>query len=302
LWPYLALGLLALIWGASFLFIKVAVKDRDMSPATLVLIRLVSATITLAAIFAVTRRDPSPSGTRRRLPAFAVMAVFSSAFPWLAFGIGELYISSALASILNATTPLWTAVFAFWVTPAERPSPVNYLGVAIGFAGVAIIVAPQLLGHSLHAGIFGILIILCAAVSYAGAALFQRRRLAGVSPLTASFWQMALGSLVLLPLAAPTLSATRLHFASLAAALALGVGGSAIAYVLFYYILNSLGATRASTVVFLLPLTAIFWGATILHEEITLPILAGMAVILLGLFLTSRRLAPATNVAGRPVP
>jgi drug/metabolite transporter (DMT)-like permease len=303
LWPYLALGLLALIWGASFLFIKVAVKDGDMSPTTLVLIRVVSAAVTLGLIFAVTNRNPFPPGTRRRLPAFAVMAVFSSAFPWLAFGIGELYISSALASILNATTPLWTAVFAYWVTPAERPSPVNYLGVAVGFAGTAIIVAPQLLTNSLHAGALGTLIIMAAAVSYAASALFQRRRLAGVSPLLASLWQMAIGTLVMLPLATPTLRATRFHFASMASALVLGVGGSAIAYVLYYYILNTLGATRATTVVFLLPATAVLWGATILHEEITLPILAGMAVILLGVFFTSRRGAPkAIVLSEKPVP
>ncbi len=101
---YAALGLLALIWGASFLFIKLAVED--MSPATMVLSRAIFGGVTLGAIFAARRQRPFPAGTRGRLLPFVVMAIFGSLLPWFAFGFGELSISSALASILNATTPL----------------------------------------------------------------------------------------------------------------------------------------------------------------------------------------------------
>ena len=99
----------------------------------------------------------------------------------------------------------------------------------------------------------------------------------------------------------PTIATTQLHLASIASIIALGAGGSGIAYLLYYYMMNTLGATRATTVTFLLPLTAVFWGATLLHEAITIPILAGMAVILLGVYLTSRPGArrPATVVEGR---
>ena len=197
---YLALGALALIWGASFLFIKLAV--RDMSPATLVLSRAVFGAVTLGLIFAARRQTPFPTGTRARLLPFLAMAILGSLLPWVAIAFGEESISSALASILNATTPLWTAVFAYWVTPAERPSALNYLGV----------------------------------------------------------------------------------------------GGSGIAYLLYYFMMNTLGATRATTVTFLLPVTAVFWGATLLRESITVPILAGMAVILLGVFFTSRPRRPQASV------
>jgi drug/metabolite transporter (DMT)-like permease len=220
------------------------------------------------------------------------MAIFGSLLPWFAFGFGELSISSALASILNATTPLWTAVFAYWVTPAERPSPLNYLGVAVGFLGTGIVIAPDLIGHPLRATTLGTLAVAGAAASYAVAALVQRRRLRGVSPLQVGFWQLALTAPLAFIVAFPTIGATRLGWTSIMAMLALGVGGSGIAYLLYYFMMNTLGATRATTVTFLLPVTAVFWGASLLNESITLPILAGMVVILLGVFLTSRPRSP----------
>jgi len=294
---YLALFLLALIWGASFLFIKLAV--RDMSPATLVLSRAVFGAVTLGLIFAARRQSPVPAGTRSRLLPFLVMAIFGSLLPWFGFGFGELSISSALASILNATTPLWTAVFAYWVTPAERPSALNYLGVAIGFMGTGIVIAPDLIGQPLRATTLGTLAVAGAAVSYAVAALVQRRRLRGVSPLQVGFWQLALTVPLAFVVAFPTIGATHLSWTSIMAMLALGVGGSGIAYLLYYYMMNTLGGTRATTVTFLLPLTAVFWGASLLHESITIPILAGMAVILLGVFLTSRPRTPKAPAVSR---
>src|SRR2546425_7716482 len=284
---YAALGTLALSWGASFLFIKLAV--RDMSPATLVLSRAVFGAVTLGLIFAARRQTPFPTGTRARLLPFLAMAIFGSLLPWVAIAFGELSIRSALASILNATPPLWTGLFAFWVPPAERPSALNYLGVAIGFMGTGILIAPDLIGQPLRATTIGTLAVAGAAASYAVAALVQRRRLRGVSPLQVGFWQLALATPLALAAALPTIGATHLQSASIAAIIVLGVGGSGIAYLLYYFMMNTLGATRATTVTFLLPVTAVFWGASILHEAITVPILAGMAVILLGVFLTSRQ-------------
>jgi drug/metabolite transporter (DMT)-like permease len=283
---YLALIALALIWGAAFLFIKLAV--RDMSPATLVLSRAVLGAFTLGLIFAVRRQTPFPTGTRARLLPFLVMAVVGSLLPWLAIAFGEQSISSALASILNATTPLWTAVLAYWVTPTERPSRLNYVGVAIGFLGTGILIAPDLIGQPLRATTIGTLAVALAACSYAVAALVQRRRLRGVSPLQVGFWQLALTAPLAFALALPTIGATHLRLPSIAAMLFLGVGGSGIGFLLYYFTMNTLGATRATTVTFLLPVTAVFWGASLLQEAITIPILAGMVVILLGVFLTSR--------------
>src|SRR6267378_6957827 len=296
---YLALFTLAMIWGAAFLFIKLAV--RDMSPATLVLARAVFGAVTLGVIFAVRRQTPFPTGTRARLLPFLVMAIVGSLIPWVAIAFGEQSISSALASILNATTPLWTAVFAYWVTPTERPSGLNYLGVAIGFLGTGILIAPDLIGQPLRATTVGTLAVALAACSYAVSALVQRRRLRGVSPLQVGFWQLALTAPLAFAVALPTIGATHLRLPSIVAILFLGVGGSGLGFLLYYFMMNTLGATRATTVTFLLPVTAVFWGASLLREAITIPILAGMVVILLGVFLTSRPRMPAAVAEGRGV-
>jgi drug/metabolite transporter (DMT)-like permease len=283
---YTALALLALIWGSSFFFIKLGV--HDMSPSTLVLARAGAGAVTLALVFAVLRQTPFPTGTRARLWPFVGMAVFGSAIPWLAINFGELSISSALASIFNATTPLWTAVFAYWVTPGERPSGLNYAGVAIGFLGTAILLAPGLIGQPLKATTIGSLAVAGAAASYAVAALLQRRRLRGVSPLQIGFWQLTLTAPIALAAALPSIGSTHLTPPSIAAIAALGAGASGIGFLLYYFMMNTLGATRATTVTFLLPVTAIFWGAALLHESITAPMIIGMVVILLGVYLTSR--------------
>ena len=280
---YAALALLALIWGASFLFIKVAVQD--VSPAMMVLLRAAAGLATIALILAARRQSPFPPGTRQRLLPFVTIAIFGSALPWFGFGFGELSISSALSSILNATTPLWTAVFAFWVTPAERPSGLNYVGVAVGFVGTGILIAPDLIGQPLRATTIGTLAVGGAAACYAVAALVQRRRLRGVSPLQVAFWQLAFTVPLALVVTFPTIGTIHLHPASVLSIIALGAGGSGVAYLLYYYMMNTLGATRATTVTFLLPVTAVFWGATLLNESLTVPILVGMVVILLGVFL-----------------
>jgi drug/metabolite transporter (DMT)-like permease len=192
-------------------------------------------------------------------------------------------------------------VLAYWVTPAERPSGLNYLGVAIGFLGTGILIAPDLIGQPLRATTIGTLAVAAAACSYAVAALVQRRRLRGVSPLQVGFWQLALTAPLAFAVALPTIGATHLHLSSIAAMLFLGVGASGIAFLLYYFMMNTLGATRATTVTFLLPVTAVFWGASLLREAITITILAGMVVILLGVFLTSRPRRPAAVTADRGV-
>jgi drug/metabolite transporter (DMT)-like permease len=259
-----------------------------MTPTTLVFLRSLAGALTLAVILAVRRQSPLAAGTGRRLIPFMAMAIFGSLLPWFGFGFGELSISSALASILNATTPLWTAIFAYWVTPAERPSPLNYGGVAIGFVGTGMLVGPGLFGQPLRASTIGTLAVAGAAICYAVAALVQRRRLRGVSSLQVGFWQLALTVPLALIASLPGIGSTQLHPLSVLAIVVLGAGGSGVAYLLYYFMMNTLGATRATTVTFLLPLTALLWGASLLHEQITVPMIASMFVILLGVFLTSR--------------
>ncbi len=294
---YLALAGLALIWGASFLFIKVAVQD--MRPAALVLIRAASGFVAMAAVVALMRRSLVGPGWKRRLFPYVVMAIGGGLIPWTGIAWGEERITSGLASILNATALLFMAVLAYWVIPMERPSAVNYAGVFIGFAGVVILVLPRVLETGLGGDTLGTLAVLVAAASYAAVALYQRRNLRGVDVYEASLGQLAMTVLIALPFAAPSLPSVHLNLPSMASVLALGIAGSGLAYILYYYALNTLGPVRASTVTLLLPVTAVFWGVTLLHESVTLPIVVGMVVILGGIVLTNmrRRTAGAEPVA-----
>ena len=206
-----------------------------------------------------------------------------------------------MASILNATTPLWAAVLVYWLIPTERPSVINYAGVLIGLAGVVILVIPQISRSGLGGDTLGVAAVVLASVSYALAALFQRTRMRGLDVYQASLGQLAGTALIALPFAVPALPGIHLDVRSMGAVLALGVGGSAVAYLLYFYILNSLGPVRALGVTLLVPVTAVFWGVILLREVLSLPIVAGMVVILAGIVLSNvRRGAPRREPVAEP--
>lgn len=293
--PYLALIGLALIWGASFLFIKVAV--HDMSPEVLLLFRSVFGLVTLAVLVTAMGRPLFAPDWRARVVSFAIMAVTNAVIPWIAIAWGEERIPSGLASILNATTTLWTAVLIYWIVPAERPSGVNYLGVLIGLAGVILLVYPDLAAHGISGSFLGAMAVVLAAMSYAVNALYQRRKMRSVSVFEISLGQLAASVLFAIPIAAPTITHAHVQLASAASVIALGAGGTGIAYLLYYYVMNSLGAVRAAGVTFLVPITAVFWGALLLGERFSLPAIIGMIVILVGVLLTNLRRIPRRSRA-----
>lgn len=226
------------------------------------------------------------------------MAITNAIVPWVAIAWGEERISSGLASILNSTTTLWTAVLIFWAMPAERPTRVGYLGVVLGFAGVVILVLPDILAHGVSGNFFGAIAVLVAALSYAANAIYQRRKMRSVSIFDISIGQLAATVIFAIPLAAPSLPQVHVAVTSMAAVIALGAGATGIAYLLYYYVMNSLGAVRAAGVTLLVPVTAVFWGVVLLHEGFSWPIVVGMGVILAGTVLTNlgRRLSRAPSV------
>ena len=293
--PYAAFIALALIWGISFLLIKVAVQD--MSPPTLLLFRAASGCIALAAIVFVIRRRLFNPGWRGYLFGFAFMAVTNAVIPWISIAWGEERISSGLASILNSTTTLWVAVLIYWVVPNERPSFVNYVGVVLGFAGVVVLVYPDIAQHGLSGDALGALAVVVASLSYAVNSLYQRRRMRDLSVYEVSLGQLIFSTLFALPLAATSLPAMHVRPLSLAAVLALGAAGTGVAYLLYYYVMNTLGAVRATGVTFVVPLTAVFWGVVLLNEKLSVPIVVGMVVILAGIVLTNLRRRRPREVA-----
>ena len=287
--PYAAFVALALIWGVSFLFIKLGVGD--MGPTGLVLVRSVSGAVALVVLMRALRRPVFGPSWKSRLLPFAIMAVINALLPWAAIAWGEERITSGLASILNATATLWTAILIFWIVPAERPTPINYLGVLIGISGVVILVLPDIASHGLSGSFFGILAVLVAALSYALAALYQRTKMRGLSVYEQSAGQTVVTAALAIPIALPALPTFHFNPVSFAAVVALGVFGTGVAYLLFYYVMNSLGAVRATAVTLVVPVTAVFWGVVLLHESLSLPTVVGMLVILGGIVLTNLRRA-----------
>ena len=279
-----------MIWGGSFLAIKLAVQD--LGPTALLLFRSISGFVALALIVIALRKPLLGPGWRGRLFGFGIMAVTNAVIPWVSIGWGEERISSGLASILNSTTTLWTAVLIYWVMPTERPTVVNYVGVVIGFAGVVVLVYPDLVAHGLSGNVLGALAVLVASLSYAVNAMYQRRKMRNVSVFEISLGQLAASVLFAIPIAAPSLPHIHVHALSLAAVIALGAIGTGVAYLLYYYVMNTLGAVRAAGVTYVVPVTAVFWGALLLHETVSVTIVAGMIVILAGILLVNLRRMP----------
>jgi drug/metabolite transporter (DMT)-like permease len=296
--PYLAFISLSLIWGGSFLAIKVTVQD--MSPTALLLFRSAAGFVALALIVIALRKPLFGPGWRGRLIGFAIMAVTNAVIPWISIGWGEQRISSGLASILNSTTTLWTAVLIYWVMPTERPTLVNYVGVVVGFAGVVVLVYPEIAAHGISGDVLGALAVVVASLSYAVNALYQRRKMRDVSVFEVSLGQLAVGVLFAIPIAAPSLPHIHLQALSIAAVIALGALGTGVAYLLYYYVMNTLGAVRAAGVTYVVPVTAVFWGALLLHETVSATIVGGMIVILVGIVLTNLRHRAAPQTAVEP--
>src|SRR5437879_11658955 len=222
--PYVAFISLALIWGGSFLAIKLAVQD--LGPTALLLFRSISGFVALALIVIALRKPLLGPGWRGRLFGFGIMAVTNAVIPWVSIAWGEERITSGLASILNSTTTLWTAVLIYWAMPRERPSGVGYIGVVVGFAGVVILVLPDILAHGVSGNFLGAMAVLVAALSYAANAIYQRRRMRNVSVFDVSIGQLAATVVFAIPLAAPALPHVHVPVTSMAAVIPPGAGAT----------------------------------------------------------------------------
>jgi drug/metabolite transporter (DMT)-like permease len=289
---WLTLGLLALIWGGAFFFIGVAV--RHVQPLTYVWLRL---TIAAAGMWAFVAFKGEKLGLPRQVwGSIVLLAVLNNALPFALFGWGQTHIASGLASILNATTPIWGVVVAHFLTHDERMNPRKVAGVLLGFGGVATMIGPALLSNI---GTSGLAELACvtASLSYALAAVWARRfRKQGISPLSITTGQLTAGALIMLPVsmfvdrpwthAFPPLSA-------IAAISALALLCTAFGYVLYFRLIATSGATNALLVTLLVPPVAILLGATFLGETLAPQDFAGLALIALGLAAIDGRIVEA---------
>lgn len=280
------LGLLALIWGSSYLWIKLAL--RGLSPTELTFARLVLGSAVLFAVLAV-RRDSLP-----RSPVLwmhmTVAALFGNAAPYLLFAAGEQHVASSTAGMLNATTPLWTVVVALAIRHQRAVSARQAAGLVVGFGGAVLIFSPWQAVSGLAST--GAVECLAAAASYGISFVYMDRFLArrGIGPVALSACQLGAASgLLAITLGVTGAPSPHLDVTVVASIAILGLAGTGAAYVLNYQIIASEGATVASTVTYLLPVVAIVLGVLVLGEHITLPVLAGVALILAGVALTRNR-------------
>jgi drug/metabolite transporter (DMT)-like permease len=283
----LRLGVLALLWGSGFFWLKLAL--HGLNPIQIVLGRLVAGAAVMLAIVAVGRhslpRKPAPWAH------LTVMAVTANIAPYFLFGWGVERVPSGLAGILNATTPLFTLVLAL-ATRSERLTAVRLTGLVLGFAGVLVLAAPwqtETLGSPLP----GIGACLLGAACYAASYVYARRFLTGrdLPALVLSTGQLAAGA-ALLVLAAPIVARDPITVTPtvLASVLVLGVLGTGVAYVLNYQLITDEGAVAASTVTYLIPVVAVVLGAVILNEPLTWNLLAGAVIVLVGVAVAEGRL------------
>ncbi len=275
---------LAAIWGASFLFMRIGVVE--FGPLALTALRVAGATLCLLPLVLW---HGHIGALRTHWKAIAVVGLFNSALPFVLFGIAALAINAGLSSIFNATAPLWGALVA-WLWLSDKLSASRVLGLLIGFVGVVFLAWDKASfkpgEHGVSAGL-AIGACLLATLCYGFAANYTKQRLAGVPPLAVAAGSQAAASVVLLLPALGHLPRSLPSATAWASVVVLAVLCTAVAYLLYFRLIAHVGAARAITVTYLIPVFAVLWGALWLREEITLSMAAGCAVILVGTALAS---------------
>ena len=274
--------LLSLLWGSSFFFVGVAVSE--LSPLTIVTLRVAIASIILW-IFLLFSKHQAPKTAKLWRDLF-IMGLLNNVIPFLLIVWGQTHIASGLASILNATIPLFTVIIAGLLLPDELMTPRKVTGIAIGFFGVIVLMGPSSL-EQVGADTLAQLAILGAAISYGFAGSFGRRfKSLDISPFQTAVGQVTASTIMLLPLLffieRPDQIAN-LRAEVWLAVIGLGAFSTALAYILYFNILSSSGATNVALVAFLVPVTAILLGWFVLDEQLNIEHFIGMAFIGLGL-------------------
>jgi drug/metabolite transporter (DMT)-like permease len=280
---------LSLLWGGSFFFIGIAVKE--LPPVTIVALRVSLAAVALLIVCRIMGLRLPREGAVWR--AFFGMGLLNNIIPFCLIVWGQTHIASGLASILNATTPLFTVIVAHFLTTDEKMTGNKLAGVLIGFVGVATMIGPAAFGGA-ASNLWGQIAVLGAAISYSFAGIFGRRfKAMGVPPLMTATGQISSSTLMLIPAALLIDKPWTLAMPSLGtwgALVGIALLSTALAYLIFFRILATAGATNLALVTFLIPVSAILLGSLILGEQLEIKHFAGMAMIAAGLAAIDGRL------------
>ena len=279
------LVLLSVFWGGSFFFIEIAL--RGFQPFTIVFLRVVFAAVILVGVAYLSgQRMPSSLGV---WGAYFVMGALNNAIPFSLIVWGQTHIDSGVASILNATAPIFTVLLAHFLTSDERLTIRKSLGVIIGFFGVYVMMQPELKDGFSWRGL-GLIAVLGAAVSYSFAGIFGKR-FKQTTPLVNSAGMLTCSSIIMLPLVLLTgsFSSSQPSAANVAAIFGLATFSTVLAYLLYFRILASAGATNVLLVTFLIPVSALLLGVGVLGEVIHILEYAGIGCIFTGLIVIDGR-------------
>jgi drug/metabolite transporter (DMT)-like permease len=291
--------LLAAIWGASFMFIKVA--DRELEPTTLMAGRILVAAIVLFAFLVaqVGSRQAVSQLRRVGLEAYA-LGIAAAAVPFTLIAWGETHVDSGVAAIANASMPIFVALLALRFRHSERSSGLRLVGILVGLLGVAV-----LAGINPRGGwwaVAGTMAVVVASISYAVSTLWGQHLVERTPMIVLTTASMIGGSVALLPFGLAQLPGSVPGWKAIGSVLALGVAGTAIGQLIFYRLIEDDGSAKASLVTYLLPVTALFYGAALLGEAITVEEIAGLVLILAGVSLGSGLLHATRRREPAPAP
>jgi drug/metabolite transporter (DMT)-like permease len=270
--------ILAAIWGSSYLFIKIGL--RDLSPAMVAFLRVA---LGAAVLVPIARQRGALGGLSAVWGMLALVALVQVAAPFLLIAGGEEEIPSSLAGILVASVPIFTAILAIFFDHEDRSEGLRAVGVLTGIVGVALLLGVDLSGSGVE--LLGGLAVVLASLGYAIGGLLVKKRLAAVQPLGIASAVMVFSAIMLAPVAALTAPGGAPGVGPLAAVAVLGILGTGIAFAIFYLLLARVGPSRSFVVTYLAPGFAVIYGTLLLDEGITVSTIGGLALILAGSFL-----------------
>ena len=278
------------IWGASYLFIEIGL--RDLSPGMIAWLRVLLAALVLIPLAS---RAAGLAGLRGMLGILVLLAAIQAAGPFMLIALGQEEISSSLAGILVSTAPLFTAVLAIWVDQEERSTGLRLAGIGLGFGGVVVLLGVDLSGSG--AALLGGGAIVLAGLGYAIGGFIAKRRLADAEPLSIAAAVMAASTVLLAPVGLATAPGSLPGIGPLAAVAALGLVGTGVAFAIFYSLIEMVGPARTFIVTYIAPAFAVGYGAWFLSERVTVATIAGLTLIVGGSWLAAGGVSGAEEPA-----
>ncbi len=280
--PAVGIAILASVWGGSYLFNEIAL--RELGPGVIVWSRVTLGALT---IWPLAIAAGATSAIRAHVKPLIITGVIQIATPITLITVGQQWIASSLAGVLNGSVPIFIALFAIFLDRSERPTGLRIAGIALGFFGVVAVYGLDV-GTDSYA-LLGAICLTGSSIGYAIGPLYAKTRLADVEPLGIVAVLLTTASVATLPLALLDLPTEMPGAAALGSVAMVGVVGTGLAFALYYRIMQTIGPARTSVVAYLIPGVAVLYGATLLDEPVGSGISVGLALILAGSYLTARR-------------